>query len=149
MKIINLTKGFSTIVDNEDFEFLSQWKWHYRKCDKSGYAVRVPYKQMAIYMHRFITNSPERMEVDHINGNSLDNRKLNLRICTRQQNMQNSKVKTGSKSIYKGVNPQGKKWMAIIQRKYLGTFNSEIEAAKEYNKEAIKRYGQFAKLNII
>ncbi len=95
------------------------------------------------------------MDVDHINGNRLDNRKCNLRLATRSQNLQNSRKRTGCSSRFKGVNwlGQNKRWRARIKvfgkEIALGCFISELEAAEAYNKAAKEHFGDFAKLNEI
>lgn len=105
-------------------------------------------------MHREIANIPEDLECDHINGNSLDNRKANLRAATRRQNCwNNSKRKPKSLSKYKGVSfsKRGRPWKAMLTVNgkwiYLGSFNSENQAAKAYDKAARRHFGEFAKLN--
>ena len=158
MKQIPLSKGKFALVDEDDFEFLNQWKW---QCMANGYAVRGhflgkidgKYKSKIIYMHRFINKTPDGLETDHINNDRLDNRKANLRTVTRSQNGRNvSPKKTGS-SKYKGVSwhPQRKKWVAWIKYKekqtYLGIFKSEVDAALAYNFAAIEHFGEHAGLN--
>jgi len=103
-------------------------------------------------MHRFIMKPPDDLVVDHIDGNGLNNTRANLRICTYQQNIFNRKG-WGKDSKYKGVSwdKRSKKWRAKIRYnskdKHLGVFEDEIEAAKEYDKEAAKLFGEFAYLN--
>lgn len=100
-------------------------------------------------------NCPKEMQVDHINGDRLDNRKDNLRICTEKQNRQNRKKISGKTSKYKGVhwNKLNKNWRAriIINDKSidLGSFKKEIQAAKVYNKAALTYFKEYAKLNRI
>lgn len=156
-KLISLTQGKHAIVDANDFDWLNQWKWNYHKF---GYAIRTQHvamlnrkqKKTGIRMHRLIMNAPAGSDVDHINGNTLDNRRCNLRLCTRSQNMMNQK-KTRGLSKYKGVylNGERNKWMARlkINRRtiFLGRFSSQEEAALAYNNAAKKYFGQFAKLN--
>lgn len=154
MKEIQLTKGFTALVDDEDFELLSKHKWGVLITGRNKiYARRgitVRGKKIAILMHRIILNVPIDFQVDHINGNSLDNRKENLRICTSQQNSMNRK---NTKSLAKGVRfrKDHKKFQARIvlngKEKHLGYFNSCDEAAKAYNKAALEYFGSFAKLN--
>jgi hypothetical protein len=154
-KQITLTKGFVTIVDEEDYDWLNQWKWHYSKVRDTGYAVRGDRissgKLKIIRMHRLIVNPPVGMFIDHINGDRLDNRKCNLRICTNIQNSHNRKINNGRK--YKGVCFERIKWRAYIDvnkvRIHLGMFSSEIDAAKAYNEAAVKYFGEFARLNTV
>jgi len=146
--IIYLTKGFYTLVDNEDYSFLNQYKWYY----KNGYAARHnPDKSPKhILMHKQILNQSNF--IDHINGNKLDNRKSNLRVATKSQNAANSRKRKGS-SKFKGVywDKSKNKWKAAIgfknKRITIGRFSSELEAAKAYNKAAIEYFGEFARLN--
>ena len=107
-------------------------------------------------IHRFIMNFPKGMDVDHINGDALDNRKENLRICTRSENCRNKKVRSDSKSGYKGVHqrPPNGRYQAYIgdptrkgRHMYLGHHDSAEEAARAYDKKAIELHGEFASLN--
>jgi len=159
MKVIKLTKGYRSLVDDEDFEYLKQFKWNVRIVSGTQYAKRninIGEKQTTINMHREITKCPKNMMVDHINGNGLDNRKQNLRICTRSQNLMNSnKPKDAKSSKYKGVcfykKGNYKRWRSEIRLNkkaiFLGYFVNEKDAALAYNEAAIKYYGKFAKLN--
>jgi HNH endonuclease len=145
MKVILLTKGQFTMVDDEDFERLNQHKW-YARSDRCGawYAVRG--RMPTIMMHKEILQTNQ--EVDHRNRNGLDNRKENLRLCTRSQNCGNRRKVEGSASKYKGVFRNGpRRWMVKIQRRYLGSFSTQEEAARAYNKAAQEAYGEFALLN--
>jgi hypothetical protein len=154
--IIPLDKGKETIVDDEDYEYLNQWKWY---CSTAGYANRATvrdknYKQKKILIHRVIMKAPKNLQVDHINGNRLDNRKENLRIVTKQQNhMNRRKLDLKKSSKFKGVSyySLSKKWVATIyfknKRFHLGYFDNEIDAAKEYNTAAKKIHGEYARLN--
>lgn len=107
----------------------------------------------SIYMHRLVANSPEDAYTDHINGDKLDNRKCNLRICSDSENLMNSKVRVDNKSGYKGVFQEKRtlRWCAQINidkvRIHLGTFSSPEEAAIAYDASAKMAYGVFAKLN--
>lgn len=150
IKQIPLTQGKFAIVSTDDYEHLMQWKW----CVHSnGYACRRSSNNEIMLMHRFIMQTPSGMDTDHINGDKLDNRKLNLRICTRSQNNRNQKPQIGKTSKYKGVywykNEQ--KWIARIKKNkkdiYCGRFKTEIEAARAYNEAAITAFGEFARLN--
>lgn len=149
---IPLTKGMFAIVDAADYTALSQWKWHF----SNGYAARYGEERgkPAIRMHRQIMSAPDDMDCDHINGNGLDNRRRNLRVCTRQQNLCNKDSHVNTKP-YKGVfwNRRARRWFASIQAKgkayYLGYFDTPEEAAVVYNKAARILHGQFARANEI
>ena len=115
-------------------------------------------KEKTVLMHRFIINAPKDMEIDHINGNGLDNRKSNLRICTRSQNAANHKLLSSNKSGYTGVHyanteKRRKRWVASLRangkKKIIGRFYTREEAAIVYNEAAIKYHGKFARLNLI
>lgn len=151
-KTIPLTQGKHAIVDAEDYEWLSLYKWQY--CN--GYAVRSirlsRNKGKTIRMHRLLMNDPLK-EVDHINQDALDNRKSNLREATRAENAQNIGITSRNKSGYIGVSwrKSHKKWLAGIrhngQEKFIGYFSTPIEAAMARDKEAKKLHGEFAVLN--
>lgn len=148
MKYIELTKGKQAIVDDEDFEYLSQWKWLF----DSNYARRSvgsKGKQKCIYMHKLLINCPQNRKGDHINGNKLDNRKFNLRIATVSENGMNRKVNKNNKSGLKGVSFFGGRWRAYIQKRFLGYFPTKEKAAIAYNKAAQEYFGEFARLNQI
>ena len=156
MKQIELTQGQYAIVDDDDFDEINQYNW----CFNQGYAVRnvkvSKGKYNSQYMHRFVTNCSDDMDVDHINHDKLDNRKSNLRVCSTSENMRNQQIRTVAKtSVYKGVtfNKQAGKWMAQIvldgKRKYLGYFTNETDAAIAYNNAAIEFFGEFALINVI
>src|SRR4030065_939634 len=103
MKEIKLTKGKVAIVDDEDYDWLMQWKW---RINSIGYAMRTVKKNgkaRKIFMHRVILNTPSDMCSDHANHNRLDNRRCNLRICTKQQNQANAPAPKNNRSGGKGV----------------------------------------------
>jgi len=153
-KEIQLTKGYVAIVDDDDFEHLSGYRWYQHS---HGYAVHTYTengKRVQLYMHRVIMK-PKSGVVDHRNRNPLDNRKKNLRCCTQRENAMNRVGKTGVK--YKGVSRYSKRypnrWRANIvvhyKQKWLGSFSSQEEAAEAYNKAAIIYFGEYAKLNVV
>jgi hypothetical protein len=148
-KEIQLTQGKVTIVDDEDYEALAGVKWLYLN---RGYAARFTYgpKRELLYMHRVITNAPAGLQADHINGDKLDNRRSNLRLCTDAQNQQNRRKWDGNyTSQYKGVSwyPRLQKWVAQIAGHHLGYFADEAEAALAYDRIAREHFGEFAWLN--
>jgi len=153
MKRIKLSSGKYTLVDNDDFDWLSKWKWSFdgNCASRNEYSTG---KAKKIYMHRLIMDFPENMEIDHKNRNRLDNRRSNLRICNRSQNCTNRLATTKGISGYRGVTkrPNGK-WQARIEinnRKIsLGCFVDVKEAALAYNKLVRKYHGEFALLNNI
>lgn len=156
MKEIPLTQGKIAIVDDEDYQGLSQYKWCAAKLHGIFYAVRAVRgeNKKHILMHREILGltKGDGKQTDHHNHNSLDNRKCNIRICSNRQNQQNRHKKRGC-SQYKGVSwyKRDKKWFAQIkvnsQKIHLGCFNNQIDAAKAYDKKAKELFGEFACTN--
>jgi hypothetical protein len=164
MKTIKLTQEKSTIVDDEDFERLSQMKWHalYNKNNESFYAHHSVYRKgkspTVVRMHRYVLgNIDSRLKVDHKNGNTLDNRKENLRICNTVENGRNRTKKnklntSGYRGVSKVKNSTLKIWVAKLfingKSKHVGSFETAEEAAKAFDKAAIENYGEFCgKLN--
>jgi hypothetical protein len=149
IRYIPLTRGLFAIVDAADYEWLSGFRWH-ATSGRKMYACFAR-KDKVIYMHRLIMNPPEGKFVDHVDGNSLNYRRSNLRICTKAQNAWNRPA-LGGTSRFKGVHrdPSGK-WKAGIrvggQQTFIGLFDDEIEAAKAYDGMARKLFGDFAYLN--
>ena len=160
MKTIPLTQGKVALVDDEDFERLSKYKWCALNCHGFYYAVRSERitngrygKTRHFKMHREILGLTDpKIHVDHKNHNGLDNRQENMRACTCSQNQMNQRTMRSKKhSPYKGVCFFHGKWRAAIKIKgkttHLGTFPSEISAAWAYNEAAIKYFGEFAHVN--
>lgn len=151
--IINKGKKFSILVDSDDYEKLSKKKWFLLNGKYASRKELVGGKYQQVSMSRIITNCPKNMVVDHINGNTLDNRKKNLRVCTVKQNQMNRKPSNGSKSKYKGVHwyTAGKKWVASLcfhgEQITCGYFTDEIKAAKKYDQYASAIFGDYAYLN--
>lgn len=137
------------IIDDEDFDLLNQYKW---RIDAHGYAVT---GKKNIFMHRMIMRAKKGQIIDHINHDTLDNRKINLRFCVSVENSRNRQLNKNNSSGYKGVSLHKMcgKWQARIKlpnkRKSLGLFSDRVEAAKAYNKAAKLYYGEYAYTNII
>lgn len=139
-RLIPLTKGQFAIVDDEDFEFLSQWKWYAMKQPKTYYAARDVKRggRKTIWMHRVINGTPDDLLTDHINGDGLDNRRANLRSVTHQDNMINCARHVRGSSKYRGVSWHVRQncWVAQItvdrRNVYLGRFANEDAAYAAY-----------------
>lgn len=149
-------------MDDEDFEELSKHKWHVKRSKRQAqhYVTRTVKDENGKYnkkrfMHRDIMKPEKGMMVDHIDHNTLNNQKSNLRVCTHSQNQMNRRIEKGKSSRFKGVSKCKKKgmWEACIQanrkQKYLGAFDSELGAAIAYNDAARELFGEFANLNEI
>lgn len=156
-KEIELTRGKVAIVDDVDFDWLNQWKWY---CSERGYAARRTYDKghrEMVRMHRVIINAVEGEFVDHINCDQLDNRRSNLRIVNVRQNQWNRGANKGGSSGYKGVSYHkvSGKWCAQIvgqhegknKKHWLGSYQTEEEAAKAYDAAATLMHGEYVKLN--
>lgn len=158
-KEIPLTQGKVAIVDAADYEWLSSFKWHAHQ-PKPGlfYAQRnQPLgngKYRMVRMHREILNAPNELDVDHIDGDGLNNTRRNIRVCSGIQNRRNSRGNRNTVSGYKGVNFDSRynKWHARIEvnnkRIHLGYFSTPEDAARAYDVAALKYHGEFARLNL-
>ena len=153
---IPLTQEKTAIIDAADYPLVSQYKWCAHKVGYTFYAATnitdEHGRRMLLHVHRLITNAPKGMDVDHINGNGLDNRTRNLRLATHAQNSRNSSKVKGT-SRFKGIHfyTRTGKWQAQIQasgKRYgLGYFDDEVEAAKAYDAKARELFGEFARCN--
>lgn len=159
MKKIQLTKGEWTIVDDEDFELVSQYKW----CASPNHKGKTTYARTGIWnpetkkvktisLHRLLMGFPVVLEVDHINGKGLDNRRSNLRVVNRTQQSQNRPLRSDNKSGYKGVYwlKPNNKWRALIKyngkRISLGLFDDIKKAAKAYEIASSLYFGKYRRL---
>lgn len=148
-----LSKNLFALIDSEDIERVSKWLWSalVRKGPYSPYALRRQ-EGRTIYLHRFIMNAPEGLDVDHKDGNGLNCKKSNLRLCTHAENQHNySKTSRKTSSQYKGVHLSSRGWTSRIKNNgkiiHLGHFKSEREAAIAYDQAALEKFGEFSKFN--
>ena len=140
------TKGEYFLIDIIDYDIVKQYNWY---IGKRGYLVSEKCHKHYI-LHRIIMKPSSNELVDHINHILTDNRRCNLRICNKSQNMMNQK-KTRGTSKYKGVcwDKVKHKWLAQIDTKFIGYFDIEEKAAEAYNTKAKELFGEFAYLNKI
>ena len=138
--------GKFALVDDADYEVLSKYLWRL----SNGYPTT---SIRSTRMHRFLMNPPAGLVVDHINGDRLDNRRSNLRVCTHRDNLRNRVTRRDNESGFKGVSRvrPGGRWKARIRIDerclHLGVFDTPLEAARCYNEAAQLHYGEFANLN--
>lgn len=160
MKEIPLTRGKVALVDDADFEALAKYKWQAKRDKKTWYVYRRARKSDGekglMSMHRQIMVAGPGREVDHKDGDGLNNQRDNLRLCSHAQNMCNHQHKTdGCSSLYKGVcwRKDVARWVAKIRVSrrliHLGLFDSQEDAAQAYNQAAKQYFGEFAALNEI
>lgn len=156
MKEIKLTQNQFAQVDDEDFEYLSQFKWYAMKKANTFYAVRADNtsgKHKTLWMHRVIMNTPSHLDIDHIDRNGLNNCRANLRNCTRGVNTQNSEGR--GEIVYKGVSyfkQNGKRYIRATYGEngkciHIGYFKTMEEAARAYDKKVLEIYGKNAYTN--
>lgn len=157
MKKILLSQGRYALVDDEDFEELSRYNWSYYKNHNVSYAIRRALRtenmtptRKTIHMHRVVLGAKEGQQVDHINGNGLDNRRSNLRICTHAENMRNRGKQVNNTSGFKGVvfHNQRNKWQARMRLNgkihSFGLFTRPEDAHAAYVEASKKLHGDFS-----
>jgi hypothetical protein len=165
VRTVQLGKGKSTLVDEADWLIVSQLTWYAVRSDRKPatgpehwYArhsiSKTPGQPMrCIYLHRHLIAAPTGMHVDHRNGDGLDNRRENIRLCTKTENKRNVRTSWGA-SKFKGVcfDKTRGTWKAHLMSKdrrriHIGRFPTEIEAAQAYDEAVIREYGEFACTN--
>lgn len=157
MKTIPLTQGRVALVDDEDFEMLSHWKWYfsggYARSDNGCRRSRGRGRRH-VGMHHLLMLAGPGEQIDHRNGNGLDNQRGNLRLCSPQQNQANARIRVDNTSGFKGVRwnrSRPSKWRAVIRRNgapcHLGYFTDPIDAARAYDTAARELFGEFARVN--
>lgn len=147
-------KIYFAMVDDKNFRELDQYQWYALVHKNTIYAHRMEKTtRKFILMHRQIMKAPDNIDIDHKDNNGLNNLEENLRFCTVSQNMANSRLNTNGTSMYRGVlwNRNRNNWLARIKTNgkahYIGSFYSEIEAAKAYDRAAMRIFGEFARVN--
>jgi hypothetical protein len=146
---LELTLGFVAMIDEIDAARVAVCSWcasHNQSC-YSPYAKGRPIKGGPfVRLHRFILGFPDSI-IDHLSGDRLDNRRSNLRLATHKENSANAIARKDSRTGFKGVTVQGRVFIAMCDSVRLGTFPTARQAAEEYDREAIRRFGSFARTN--
>jgi len=153
--LVPLTKGLEALVSPQDFDMVREFKWCATRGGRTSYASRQVRssdgKWSVGLMHRLIMAPPQGLLVDHINGNGLDNRRENLRLCSHAENIRNQQSRLGTSSRFKGVWMHSGKWAAMIEHNgdkiNLGRFDCEERAARQYDRAARVFFGRFARTN--
>lgn len=154
---IPLTQGKEALVDECDYAELAKFKWYAHRQGRNYYARRIAWigkgeKRPVVYMHRAVLGNVAG-QVDHVNGDGLDNRRENLRLCSHAENQRNRRKRVDSASMFKGVHLSAKDGRWHVQLKYqgsklcFGSFDTEEEAARVYDEAAGRLFGEFARLN--
>lgn len=155
MRRIPLTQGRFALVDDADYPQLSKFNWCLSSSTQPAYALRGigagGRKKKMIYMHRVVAEAPTGMEVDHINGDTLDNRRSNVRVCSHAENCRNRKMSKANTSGLPGVSFHRAtgKWQAQIKVNYrsisLGIFKTPNDAHTAFKRAAQKHFGKYAR----
>ena len=156
---LELTRGLHAIVDREDLDLLTKWRWKARPAVSTGggacgfYACRTLKirggKESTVYLHRFLMGAGPGQVVDHANGDKLDNRRANLRICTLSENAANRRY--ARSSGFRGVHRSNRRWKAVVTVEgtmhRIGLFDTPEDAARAYDEAASRLFGSYAILN--
>lgn len=150
--IVPLTCNKEVMIDAEDLPFIGQWNW----CYHNEYAIRNNAKgelPTQVFMHRILNKTPNGFDTDHVDRDKLNNRKCNLRTCTRSQNKKNCSPRGVSKYVGVSWINEIKKWRVSIRingkKTHVGSYANELEAAKAYNDAASFFYGEYASINVL
>lgn len=160
MRTIPLTKGYIARLDDEDYDVLAAHKWTAVVTGKNIKRVYA-YRRInwdnenrkwrgQIYMHRQIMGAPAGMDVDHIDGDTLNNIRANLRVATRSENLANNRRGfgvTGYRGVIRNKKDERAPYLVMFRQRRIGSFFDVEEAARAYDALAIKEFGEFAKLN--
>jgi hypothetical protein len=155
---VKLSRGMVTIIDATDADVVNKHKWYAHRGNTTFYARCGGGLQKAVLLHRMILEVPHGLYVDHINGDGLDNRRENLRLCTTSQNKHNGRKYRrpgGCSSVFKGVSRVVERnrrirWRTCVTvngTKYEMSFDTELSAARMYDELAREHFGEFAKTN--
>lgn len=157
MRVLILTQGQHTVIADSVYEWASKFKWYAKKDRNTFYAarnIRLPDgRRVTSLLHREILKAPKGVEVDHQDGDGLNNLPDNIRICSSTENARNRSIRPDTISGYKGVyfHKATGKWQAEIQiagkRVHLGLFEQKIDAAKSYDRASLRLFGEFARPN--
>lgn len=154
MREITIDKKYRVLVDDADYELVSGFRWSVL-IGKNGYPYAMRWvSSKPVLMHRFLLSTPKGMVVDHINGNGLDNRRENIRICSHTENMRNRRINRNNTTGFKGVSVslgRKKKYQASLERFgkkiTFGYFEKLEDAARAYDIGARMYFGDFARTN--
>lgn len=152
---IPLTQGAVALVDDSDLALVQCYSWAVSDSGPGHRYARASINGRPVYMHRLLAKPSQDEQVDHKNGDGLDNRRNNIRCCEKALNLSNRRAASHNTSGYKGVSlhkPSGR-WVANVTHKrvvyHLGYFSEKEEAAAAYNEAASRLHGEFAQLNAI
>lgn len=153
MREIPLSRGMVALVDNEDYEWLSQWKWQAKRSPPNHWSAYGRVNGVPTFMHRLLIHVPDGMMVDHINRNSLDNRKENLRVANAQENARNRSRQSNNSSGFTGVyyNKKLNKWQVQIKVNgrhiHLGVYSELSDAVFVRKSKEKELFGEFGNEN--
>lgn len=153
MKEIKMSKGKVMLIDDSDYGLMSRFAWSWFKSRNTYYASTDIGGRCRILAHRLILGAKQGQLTDHIDGDGLNNQRSNIRLCSRSQNCQHTKIRMDNRTGYRGVHKLAKGFVAKIrsngERHYLGYFPTAIEAAQVYDIAARKYHGDYASLNFM